>query len=413
MAEILGTTPAPGLSRRRLLLGAAALTPAIVARASAQGASPVKIGVLGDFSGPYSSIAGEGTAVAARFAIADFGGTVLGRPVELVTADHRNKADTGLSIVREWFGPGNVAMVTNVANSSIAFGIQPLLTTDHRIAIYSTVGNADLVGRACSPLSAVWAHDTWSSTVAPIRAMLKQGHNSFFLVAADYAFGKTLEADATAAIAAGGGKLIGVARHPIDTADFSSFLLQAKTSGADSIMLLNGGADFVNSFKQAVEFQLPPAQTILAPVVFLGDIDSLGLQVAQGLQFAQSWYWDLNDNTRTWSRRFFAERQRMPGDTDAATYSAVLEYLRAVQKAGTDQAEAVMAALKSMTVTDVFTTGAHLRADGRLLFDRYLVKAKAPSESKGRWDYLTVTGRIDAADGFRSLAESGCAFAMN
>ena len=401
---------AADVTRRNVALGVGGLLLSRAARGQVAEKERLRIGVLGDFSGPYSAIAGEGTVVAARLAVADFGGTVLGRPVEIVSADHGNKVDTGLAIVREWFGPGNVAMVTNVTNSAIAFGIQPLLTEAHRIAIYSTAGNADLVGKFCSPLSAVWAQDTWSSTVAPIRALLKKGVTTFFLVAADYAFGKTLEADAAEAIIAGGGKVLGIARHPINASDFSSFLLAAHASGAQVVMLLNGGSDFVNSYKQAVEFDLPKTQTMVAPIVFLTDIDSLGLDVAQGLQFAQSWYWDLNDGARAWSRRYAAERNRMPGDTDAATYSAVLAYLRAVKAAGTDSAEPVMTALKAMTVSDLFTSDGHVREDGRLMLERYIVQVKKPSESKGPWDYLEIMGTISAAEGSRPLRDSACRF---
>lgn len=402
-----GTSPA----RRGLMLGAAvtALSP-LLRFGRAQAADPVRVGVLGDFSGPYSYITGEGCAVAARMAAADVGGTVLGRPIEIVTADHMNKADTGLAIVREWFGPGNVQMVTSVGNSAIAFGIQPMLTQMHRVALYTSVGNPDLIGKACSPNSALWALDNWAATVAPVRAQLKAGAKRFFFIAVDYAFGKTLEADATAAITAGGGTVVGTARHPLNNADFSSHLIAAKSSGAEVVMLLNGGTDFVNSYKQAIEFQLPPAQTVIAPIVYLGDIDGLGLEIAQGLQFSQSWYWDLNDTTRAWSARFGALRNRMPADTEAGTYSAVLQYLHAVAAAGTDAAEPVMEALRAMTVRDVFTSDGHLRADGRFQFDRYLVRAKSPSESKGRWDYLTVTGTVAAANGFKPLAETGCGY---
>ena len=398
--------------RRDLLLGAA-LAPLLLRRAAAQTAGPVRIGVLGDFSGPYSGISGEGSAVAARFAIEDFGGKVLDRPVEVVTADHQNKPDLGLSIVREWFGPGNVSFVIDVANSAIALAIQPLLTETHRIALYTTVGNSDLIGKACSPLSVLWPHDTWSNTVAPIRALLAQGKKSYFLLAADYAFGKTPESDATAAITAGGGKVLGVARHPLHEHDFSSMLISAQSSQADVVMLLNGGVDFVNSFKQAVEFHLTDKQAVVGPIVFLSDIHSLGLETAQGLQFAQSWYWDQNDTTRAWSKRYFASQQAMPNDTHAAAYSAVLQYLHAVRAAGTDTAEPVMAALRSMTVSDMFTPEGHIRADGKLIFDRYLVRVKSPAESKGPWDYLAITSKVAAADAFRPLSESECHLARS
>ena len=396
--------------RRAILLGgaAAALAPLSLRRAAAQAAGPVRIGVLGDFSGPYAGISGEGSAVAARFAIKDFGGKVLDRPVEVVTADHQNKPDLGLSIVREWFGPGNVSLVIDVANSAIALAIQPLPTEAHRIAIYTTVGNSDLIGKACSPLSVLWPHDTWSNTVAPIRALLARGKKSYFLLAADYAFGKTLENDATAAITAGGGKVLGVARHPLHAHDFSSMLISAQSSQADVVMLLNGGVDFVNSFKQAVEFRLTDKQAVVGPIVFLSDIHSLGLETAKGLQFAQSWYWDETDTTRAWAKRFYQRQTVMPNDTHAAAYSAVLQYLRAMQKAGTDAAEPVMAALRTMTVSDMFTPKGTIRADGKMIFDRYLVRVKSPAESKGPWDYLEITAKIAAADAFRPLSESEC-----
>lgn len=289
----------PGATRRGLMLGTAAtVIPPLLRPARAQASGPIRVGVLGDFSGPYSYITGEGCATAARMAAADVGGSVLGRPVEIVTADHMNKPDTGLAIVREWFGPGNVQMVTSVGNSAIAFGMQPMLTQLQRIAIYTSTGNPDLIGKACSPNSAVWTLDNWASTVAPIRAQLQAGKRRFYFLAVDYAFGKTLEIDATAAIVAGGGTIVGVSRHPLNNADFSSYLIAAKSSGAEVIMLLNGGTDFVNSYKQAIEFGIAPAQTVVAPIVYLGDIDGLGLDVAQGLQFSQSWYWDFNATTR-------------------------------------------------------------------------------------------------------------------
>ncbi len=397
--------------RRNLLLGASStvLAPLAPRRAAAQSASnPVRIGVLGDFSGPYSAISGEGSAVAARFAIADVGGKVLGRPIEIVTADHQNKADIGLGIVREWFGPGNVSMVIDVANSAIALGMQPMLSEMHRIALYTAVGNSNLIGTACSPFSVLWALDNWSSTVVPIRALQKQGATTFFLISADYAFGKSLETDATAAIVAGGGKVLGSVRHPINSADFSSYLLAAQASGAQVIMLLNGGHDFVNSFKQAAEFKLTRDHTVVAPIVFLSDIHSLGLELAQGLQFTSPWYWDQNDASRSWARRFYAERQMMPNDTQAAAYSAVLQYLHAMERAGTDKAETVMTALRSTPISDVFATDAHIRPDGKMVFDRYLMRVKRPEESRGPWDLLAVTSTVAAADAARPLAESAC-----
>ncbi len=406
----MNTSQCVHLPRRTLLIAAGMAATGIAGRARAQVSAPVRIGVLGDFSGPYRAISGEGTVTAARFAIADFGGKVLGRPIELVSADHMNKPDTGLAIAREWLGPGNVAMITDVTNSAIAFGLQTLLSETHRLALYTTVGNPDLVGKACSPFSAVWTRDLWSSTVAPIRSLLQRGQQTFYLIVADYAFGKTLESDAVDAITSGGGKVLGTARHPLNSSDFSSYLLSAQASGAKVVVLLNGGADFVNSYKQAVEFQLPQTQTFIAPALFLSDIHSLGLPLAQGLQFVQTWYWDLDDTTRAWSNRFYQQLQQMPGDSHAATYSAVLSYLKAVDRAGTDDAASVMKTLKSMTISDMFTADGTVRADGRLVFKEYLMEAKRPEESKGPWDYLKVIGTIPASQASRSLADSACRF---
>ena len=411
---LIGTSNVVHTNRRRVLLGgaASALTPLVLRRAAAQPASgPLRIGVLGDFSGPYSAISGEGSAVAARFAVADVGGKVLGRAIEVVTADHQNKADVGLGIVREWFGPGNVSLVIDVGNSAIALGMQPMLSAMHRIALYTATGNSNLIGAACSPLGVLWALDNWSSTVVPIRALQKQGATTFFLISADYAFGKSLEADAMAAVVAGGGKVLGSVRHPINSADFSSYLLGAEASGAQVVMLLNGGNDFVNSFKQAAEFGLTRKQTVVAPIVFLSDIHSLGLELAQGLQFASPWYWDHSDAARAWAKRYYAQRQAMPNDTHAGAYSAVLQYLRAVEHAGTDDAEPVMAALRAATVSDMFTAEGHIRPDGKLVSDRYLMRVKRPNESRYGWDYLTVASKVAAAEAARPLSESSCPLA--
>jgi len=399
--------------RRSLLLGgaAASLAPLVCRRARAQPASgPLKIGVLGDFSGPYSAISGAGAVTAAGFAISDVGGRVLGRPVQIVTADHQNKADIGIGIVRQWFGPGNVSLVIDVANSGIALGMQPILSQMHRIALYTAVGNSNLMGSACSPLSVVWALDNWAATVVPIRALQKQGKTTFFLISADYVFGKTLETDASAAITGGGGKVLGSVRHPLGASDFSAYLLQAQASGADVVMLLNGGQDFVNSFKQASEFRLTQKQTVVAPIVFLSDVHTLGLELAQGLQFSAAWYWDQSDASRAWAQRYHAERGSMPNDTHAAAYSAVLQYLHAIERTGSDDADHVMATLRATTITDMFIADGRIRADGKLMFDRYLVCVKRPEDQHGPWDLLEVTSTVTAENAARPLAESTCPF---
>jgi branched-chain amino acid transport system substrate-binding protein len=399
-----------GLPRRRLISTAAgsALAAGIVP-SHARAADPVRIGVINDMSGPYAAASGRGSIIGAQMAIADFGGEVLGRPVELVSADHQNKADVGLAILREWFGPGKILMAADFGNTSVALGVVPLLTEYNRIALFTSVASSVLTGKACSPLSAQWAHDTYACTAPLINAMLQQGHDSFFFLVADYTFGDILAGDAVAAVKAGGGKLLGTSRHPLATSDFASYLLAAQASGAKVIVLCNGGTDTTNAYKQAVEFGLEKDHIFVTPIMFLSDVHSLGVATAHDLQFTTSWYWDKNDETRAWSSRFKAASGTIPNDTNAATYSAVLNYLRAMAQAGTDDSVQVMKAIKAMTVSDVFAKNGHVRGDGKMIFDRYLVRVKAPVESKSEWDLLEILRTIPGADGFRPLGQSECA----
>jgi len=389
--------------RRAALAGAASM--AIV---RARAAAPLRVGIINDMNGPYAAVSGPGAVVAAKMAAADFGGSVLNRPVEIVSADHLNKADAGLAIVREWFGPGNVSMVADFANTSVGLGVQPMLTQFNKIAIYTSVGSTIFTGKACSPLSIHWAHDTYSTTQPLMRAMMTQGKTSFFFLVADYTFGDILAGDCKAALDAGGGKLLGSIRHPLGTSDFASYLIAAQSSGAQVVVLCDAGTDLTNAYKQAIEFGLPQKQTFVTPIMFLSDVHALGATTGHGLQFTQSWYWDQTDATRAWAKRYQAEMRQMPNDVHAATYSAVLNYLRAIAQAGTDEAQTVMKALKSMTIDDVFTKGGHVRADGKMVFDRFLTKVKSPADSSGPWDLLSIERTIPAADGFRPLSESEC-----
>ena len=395
------------LGRRQILATAAGAT--LLSRPG-RAATPLRIGVINDMSGPYAAIAGRGSVVAAQMAIADFGGSVLNRPVEVVSADHQNKPDAGLAIIREWFGPGNVSMVCDFANTPVALGTQPMLTQFQKIAIYTSVASSVLTGKACSPLSAHWAHDTYATTAPLIQAMLAQGLDTFFFLVADYTFGDILAGDSANAVKAGGGKLLGTSRHPLASADFASYLLSAQTSGAKVIVLCNGGTDTTNAYKQAVEFGLERKQTFVTPIMFLSDVHSLGIPTAHGLQFTQSWYWDQTEETRAWSKRYQSVAGTVPNDTHAATYSAVLNYLRAIAAANSDAAQPVMQSLKSLTISDVFAKGGHVRQDGRMMFDRYLTRVKTPEQSKGEWDMLEVVRTIPGSTGFRPLADSECAF---
>jgi branched-chain amino acid transport system substrate-binding protein len=398
------------IGRRGILAGAAALAAATGLPRRARAADPVRIGVINDMSGPYAGVSGPGAVVGARMAIADYGGSVLGRPVELLSADHQNKADIGLAIIREWFGPGKVGMVADFANTSVALGTQPLLTQFNKIAMYTGVGTSILTGEACSPLSVHWAHDSYAATRPMIAAMVAQGLDSFYFLVADYTFGDVLANDCTKAIAASGGKLLGTSRHPLGTSDFASFLLSARTSGAKVIVLCNAGTDSTNSYKQAVEFGIAPAQTFITPLMFMSDVHALGLPAAQGLQFTTSWYWDQTDETRAFAKRFYDQTKYMPNDTHAAIYSAIGAYLKAIALAGTDEAQAVMKAIHATPVNDVFARNGEVRADGKMVFDRYLVRAKAPAESRGGWDELAVVRTIPAAQGFRPLSDNACPF---
>jgi len=394
------------VTRRTMLAGAASA----VAIPRAKAATPLRIGILNDMNGPYAASSGPGAVVAANLAVADFGPTVLGRPIEIVSADHLNKADAGLAIAREWFGPGNVAMIADFANTSVALGVQPLLTQFNRIAIYTSVGTSILTGKACSPLSIHWAHDTYATTQPLMRAMIASGKKTFFFLVADYTFGDILAGDCKAAVEAAGGRVLGTSRHPLATSDFASYLVAAQSSGAEVIVMCNGGTDTTNAYKQAIEFGLPAKHAFVTPIMFLADVHSLGPATAGGLHFTNSWYWDRSEETRAWAKRYAAgsSGHTIPNDTHAAAYSAVLNYLRAITAAGTDEAHAVMGALKSTTINDMFAKGGKVREDGKMVFDRYLVRAKTQAESRSEWDLLTLEQTIPAASGFRPLAESEC-----
>ena len=402
------TRSSPVLGRRQVLAasGAAAATLGGIRRARA--ADPVRIGVINDMTGPYAAISGPGAVIGARMAVADFGGSVLGRPVELLSADHQNKADIGLAIIREWFGPGKVGMVADFSNTSVALGTQPMLAQFDKIAMYTGVGSSILTGEACSARSVHWAHDSYAATRPMIAAMIAQGLDSFYFLVADYTFGDVVANDCSKAIEAGGGKLLGTSRHPLNNSDFAANLLSAKSSGAKVVVLCNAGTDATNAYKQAVEFGIAPALPFLSPIMFMSDIHALGLPAAQGVQFTTSWYWDQNDETRAFAKRFFEQAKYMPNDTHAAIYSAITAYLKAMAAAGTEDATAVMKAIHAMPVNDVFAKNGQVRPDGKMVFDRYLVRAKKPAQSRGGWDELEIVRTIPAAQGFRPLSDHAC-----
>ena len=395
---------------RRTLLLCLLLTLAGAAR-PALGGETFTIGVLNDESGPYADLSGPGGVEMARMAIEDFGGSVLGKPVELLVADHQNKVDVGLAVARQWYDQRGVRAIFDITNSGVALAIQDLAKARDRIVIFDSASSSDLTGKACSPNGFQWNADNWSNTVALIRPLIREGLDSFFFITADYAFGASLETNAREAIAAGGGTVVGGVRSPLNAADFSSYLLAAQGSGAKVVVFALAGADVSNAIKQANEFKLSPGQYLTTPITYLSDVDALGLDVAHGLTFMQSWYWDLDDETREFAKRFYARRGRMPNDNQVALYSSVRHYLAAVAKAGTDDSGTVMKAMREAPIHDIFTADGTVRADGRVLYDRYLMQVKTPAESKHPWDYLKLVAKIPAAEAFRPPGAGGCKLA--
>ena len=398
-----------GALRGALAAGLALLAAPLPAAVAQISDGVVKIGVLNDQSGLYADLGGPGSVIAAQMAVEDFGGTVLGKPIEIVSADHQNKADIGASIARQWFDADKVDMAIDFDNSAVALAVEQLAKERNRIAIATAVGTTDFTGKACSPTGISWTYDSYALTTSLARAVMKKGLDTWFFLTVDYAFGHSLEADTTRAVLASGGKVVGSVRHPLNTADFSSYLLQAKASGAKVVALANGGGDMINATKQANEFGLPQGgQTVVSLLIFITDVHSLGLQAAQGLTFVTAFYWDRDDETRAWSKRFFARHQAMPTMPQASVYSAIQHYLKAIAAAGTDETTAVMKKMRELPVNDFYARNGHIRIDGRLMHDMYLAQVKSPAESKGPWDYYKILGTVPAEQAFRSLEEGGC-----
>jgi branched-chain amino acid transport system substrate-binding protein len=391
----------------RLSLGLALALLAFAAPAVADDA-PFVLGIMNDQSGPYADLAGPSSVQAVRMAIEDFGGAVLGKKIELLVADHQNKVDIGMAIAREWYDAKDVRVIFDITNSGVALALQDLARARKRLVIFDSASSSDLTGKACSPNGFQWNADNWSNGVSLMRLLIHDKRDSFYFITADYAFGASLEADARDAIAKAGGTTVGAVRAPLNTADFSSYLLSAQASGAKVVVLANTGADLSTSLKQANEFGLTPGQYIATPITYLSDVNALGLPIAHDLVFMQSWYWDINDATRAFAKRFFERAKRMPNDNQAALYSSVLHYLEAVKATGSDDAAEVAKAMKQAPIHDVFTDNGVVRADGRVVYDRYLVKVKEPAESKYPWDYLSIVAKIPADAAFRALGASGC-----
>lgn len=367
----------------------------------------VKIGVLNDLSGIYVDMAGHGSVIAAQMAVEDFGGKVLGAPVEIVAGDHQNKPDIGSTLVNQWIDQEQVDAIADIPTSSVLLGVQDIARRKNRIVLASTGGSSDFTGKFCSPTGFHWTYDTYALSVGTGAPLAKQG--PWYFLTADYAFGHALERDTAQAVEKNGGTIVGRVRHPQGNADFSSFLLQAQASGAKMIGLASSGPDQVNAIKQAREFGLTDAGIKLAGLyLHITDIHALGLEAGQGLILTQAFYWDLNEQTRAWSRRFYERHKAMPTMGQAGTYSAVLHYLKAIEAAGTDEAKAVSAKLRELPVNDFFASNGRVREDGLMIHDLYVLEVKKPSESKEPWDYLKLVRTIPGDEAFRPLSESEC-----
>ncbi|WP_395349316.1 ABC transporter substrate-binding protein [Variovorax sp. UC122_21] len=381
---------------------------ALGAASAAQAQEKVRIGFITDMSGLYADLEGKNAAMAIQMAIDDFGGKVNGQPVELLTADHQNKADIAASKAREWIDTQGLSMVFSGTNSGTALATAKVATEKKRVHFNNGAASSALTNEQCSPYTVHYAYDTVALAKGTGAAVVDRGGKSWFFLTADYAFGAALEADTTTVIKEKGGTVVGGVKHPLNASDFSSFLLQAQNSKAQILGLANAGGDTINSIKAAREFGINKTMKTAGLLVFLTDIHSLGLKNTEGLLHTTSWYWDLNDDTRKFANRFYEKTKRMPTDVQAADYSATMAYLKAVAAAKTTDADKVMAQLKSMKIDDFYGKG-QIRADGSFIHDMYLVEAKSPAESKKPWDYLKVLKTLPGDQIFTTKAESKCA----
>jgi branched-chain amino acid transport system substrate-binding protein len=369
----------------------------------------VKIGVLTDMSGYYSDIAGSGSVTAAKMAVEDFGGKVLGKPIEIISADHQNKADIASNTARKWFDEEKVDAIADLVSSSTAGAVMPVAAEKKRITLLSGPATTAFTGEKCTAYNVHYTYDNWALANGTGREVVRQGGDTWFFVTADYIFGKSLEEDTGKVVKAAGGKVLGAARHPSPgTTDFSSFLLQAQASGAKIIGLANAGLDAVSCIKQAQEFNITPKQTLAGLLVFISDVHSLGLGVARGMYLTTAFYWDMNEETRKWSKRFFERQKKMPTMVQAGVYSEIHHYLEAIKAAGTDDADAVMAKMKATPVNDFFAKNGRIGPDGLHRHEMYLAQVKTPEESKHPWDYYKILKTIPAAEAFPTVEQQNC-----
>jgi branched-chain amino acid transport system substrate-binding protein len=370
----------------------------------------VKIGLLLDMSGLYSDVTGRGSAAAAQMAIDDFGGKVLGKKIELVVVDHQNKADIAANKAREWFDQDHVDAILDVAASAPALAVLDVAKQKNKIVVFSGPGTERITYDLCTPVSVHYAYDTYALANTTAKAMVQRGGKTWFFLTADYAFGHTLQQSATAVVTEAGGQVLGAARHPLNTSDFASYLLQAQASKAQVVGLANAGGDTVNAIKAASEFGLTRngTQKLAGLLLYINDIHALGLKTAQGLVLTEAFYWDMNDATRAWSRRYFDKVKKMPNMSQAGVYSSVTHYLKAVQAAGTDETAPVMKQMKAMPINDFFAKNGRIREDGRMIHDMYLFEVKKPEESKYPWDYYKLLATVPGDQAFMPPSKSQC-----
>jgi len=369
----------------------------------------VKIGVLTDMSGVYADYGGPGALTAAKMAVEDFGGKMFGKNIEVVNADHQNKPDIAKSVTQQWFDRDKVDMTVENLNSAVALTVQALGKEKNKITIVTGAATSRLTNEDCAPDTGIhYLMDTIALSNVVGKAIVKDGGNSWFFLTADYAFGHSLEKDTGEVVKASGGRVLGAVRHPLSTGDFSSYLLQAQSSGAKVVGLANAGGDTVNSIKAASEFGLTKKQNLAALLMLISDVHAVGLNTAQGLYLTEGWYWNMNEESRKWASRFEAIMKRKPNSNHASVYSSTMHYLNAVKAAGTDDTAAVMKKMRETPINDIFAKGGKLREDGRMVHDMYLFQVKSPSESKGAWDYYNMKGTVKGDDAFQSLAQSRC-----
>jgi branched-chain amino acid transport system substrate-binding protein len=385
----------------------AALAIGLSAAASAQNAGPIKIGIITDMSSLYADIDGPAGAEMVKWAVQDFGGKVLNRPVEVLSADHQNKPDIASSKAREWMDKDGLAMLIGGTNSGTSLAMAKVAAEKKRPFISIGAGSARLTNEDCTRYTVHYAYDTVALSKVAGAALVKAGYKSWYFLTADYAFGHSLETDAANVVKANGGTVAGAVRHPLNASDFSAFLLQAQSSKAQILALANAGGDFTNAMKAAKEFGITKTMKVAGLLVFINDVHSLGLANTEGLQLADSWYWNQDDASRKFAKRFFDKYKRMPSSLQAADYSAATNYLKAVQAAGTTDGDKVMSTLKTMKIDDFYNKG-QIRADGRMIHDMYLYQVKGPKESSTPWDYYKTVAKVPGDQAFTTVAESKC-----